>query len=401
MPRGGRGKKIGPGIYRLPDGRLLGQVKIGDGPDARTREHVFDDRATTLQQVKEWREDARSALRKDRAQREKAQPAKGTLAADVSTYLDTIAEPQRRKFAAILMTHWSDAFGRRSRHDLTALDIKTQLATWRTTGAAVSTVNHRRTELKNFYRALDGKKVERELFDEVPRYVEDDPEPRGLPYDLVDRILEALPDRGRPTGEGKGTRPTVSKSKAILRALAYTPIPPAQLRLVQRHHVDWTAGEVDVERRRKGKGTRSRRIPLLPQGLEALRAMDVANAWGAFSSGSLYKTFQRAVKKVVEDIAGSELDADQKEVLLALLKHVRPYDLRHSFAAQAYRSSKDRAAVAALLDHRDEKTTSRYILRTIPDNVRAAVEAMRSQLPQTRPADPPQAEGTTDNASTT
>lgn len=67
---------------------------------------------------------------------------------------------------------------------------------------------------------------------------------------------------------------------------------------MSRADVDFDNASMLVRRRKKGRGARPRRLPLLPQAVSAFRALDEGGAWGAFSGGSLRKTFLLATEKV-------------------------------------------------------------------------------------------------------
>jgi hypothetical protein len=76
---------IAPGIYRMDNGSFRVVSRVGDrktGP--RPKEKRFP-KGTALRQMKQWQEDQRAELR-----RQDIRPVRGTLAADIPTYLDRI-----------------------------------------------------------------------------------------------------------------------------------------------------------------------------------------------------------------------------------------------------------------------------------------------------------------------
>jgi hypothetical protein len=77
-------------------------------------------------------------------------------------------------------------------------------------------VKHHRTALFALFTALDGKDAPNPLRDVKPLRT-DDPEPRAIPYAIIDAILDAMPncgraDRGKKRGED-------SKTKARLKVM--------------------------------------------------------------------------------------------------------------------------------------------------------------------------------------
>ena len=218
-------------------------------------------------------------------------------------------------------------------------------------GLAASTVKHRRTALPYLWHRLDGEDaanpVRRSLIPAEP-----DPEPRGLPYSTVQRILAAMPDRGQAI-RGQA-RDTASKTKARLALMAYSGFSPATIMRLRPQDVRWDAGAVFVRGRRKGRGTKGQVIPLTSAGLEALRRFDELECWGSFSTSSAWRSFQRACAKL--DLTG-----------------LRPYDLRHSFGTAVYAATGDLRATQQLLGHASRTTTDRYTLAAVPERLKVAV----------------------------
>jgi hypothetical protein len=116
--------------------------------------------ATTLTEMKAWREDQRSVHR----QRTMHGPvARGTLAADIERYLKLVATMPSLKDRARDLDAWFDVLGTKGRSRITRDDVRLALQTWRLQGGAdgqplsASTCNHRRTALLHVYTVLDGK----------------------------------------------------------------------------------------------------------------------------------------------------------------------------------------------------------------------------------------------------
>lgn len=296
-----------------------------------------------------------------------------SLAADITTYLATLPKGGKQTDRRRLLEAWA-LHHEQPRSAMTSQTIREQLAAWQDAGFAPSTINHRRQALLSLYQTLDGRSAANPVRDvpRVPRRVE---EPRGLPYDLIELILSHVPERGRPTGEGKGTRPQVSQTRARLRVMAYTGLPQAQIgRLLPRDlHLD--AATLYVRPRRKGAGVPGRTLPLVPPAVEAFRAFVAANAWGPFSHRAMAHSFTRAIVH-----AKAQWATDHPGTPWPAPHDVRPYDLRHSWATLVYRTSRDLRATAELLLHADMRTTSRYAAAAVTDTARAAADAVGAML---------------------
>jgi hypothetical protein len=97
-------------------------------------------------------------------------------------------------------------------------------------------VRHYRTALYSLWTALDGNDAPNPLRDVKPPR-SDDPEPRALPYEIIDGILAAMPERGK--GLRDQPRADVSKTKARLKVQAYVGLPSKQVMLLHEGHVTW------------------------------------------------------------------------------------------------------------------------------------------------------------------
>jgi integrase len=310
-------------------------------------------------------EDVRDRLK---GQQGAARPARpGTLSREIRAYLRTISDPRKLKDQAALCAHWVPVYGDAHRFTLTPLVIRQQMALWRKQGAAASSCNHRLSALRAVFRAVN-EPDDPNYPAQVKKLAGPALEPRALDYATIARILDAMPDRGRPTGHGRGTRPTVSLTKLRCRLFAYTGIPWAQMAQIDPvTDIDWTTPALRARPRRKGKGTRETWLPLMPQAVAALRALVDAGALpGHFSTGSMYKSFQTAVAKLRKDDP--------------TLPHIRPYDLRHSFATEALAASSDLAGVQHLLQHSTPQMTTRYTLAAVPAAAARAAAMLGDRL---------------------
>jgi integrase len=299
------------------------------------------------------------------------EPRRGTFASDVATYLATLPDGHRRRDAASLLQHWLDAgFGPKTRHTITAIEIQQQLQKW-VGRFSPATRRHLRRELGAVYRTLNGKAGANPVRD-VPQIVVRYEEPRAIPYPVIELILAALPDQGRPAD---GARPAVSLTKIRLTIMAYSGLTPAMLGRVQARDVDLAAGTVYARPRRKGAGSPGQMQPLTPQALDGFRRLIALGGLGRFSTGSVSASWNRAIGKARKQ--WEDLHPDQP---WPVPDDCRPYDLRHSYATAVLRASGSERAVSALLMHTQAQTTRRYTQGMVREESLAAVAALTASL---------------------
>lgn len=359
-----------PGIYK-ERARFYVVARLGSRKTEALTAYAYFDLDAPLEAMRAWRHRALADLLDRRPERARA----GTLAADVEPFLRLIEDGPRRTDLRRLLVHWAESpLGARSRHDLTRAEILAQRARWLEDGAAASTVNHRVRALRALYHGLDGGPTEPHPTDKITRIPPDDPEPRGIPMPYVDLILAALPDRGRAARFEK--QPKVSVTKIRLRIIAYTGIPHAGLRRLRPRDVDFEGGRIYLKPRRKGKGAAGKWLDLLPEAVEALRDFDQAHLWGkSFARSSMHKSFRKAIARVERRLASDK--AALKAFRDAVPPNPHPYDLRHSFATEAYRVTGDPRAVAELLQHAPGSTmVDRYTTGAVSERVSIAVAKM-------------------------
>ena len=364
MPRKGkRQSTLAPGIYVYPT-RLRVIAKAG----TRMREKHYP-LGTDLRVMQSWQLREKATLLENAPVR----ATRGTLAADIPTYLATLTG-RRRKDEAAIAHHWLvSALGPMPRSEIRRAQVKAQLATWQTAGVAASTINHRLRVLRNVYRELDADDEEaNDPTAGIRKLREPEPQIRAVPYDVIEAVIAYMVPRGRAE-RGQSHADTVNKSRARARVMAWTGLPPALLMKVRPDHVDWTAGTLDVTPRRKGKGTTAKTIPLLPQAVEALKAFFAACAAGTFSTSSFRHRWLGAQRRLVAEIR-RQVVASGGDPHSVTLPPIRPYDMRHSFLTEVYRRSKDLLAVRQLGIHAKVATSERYIGAAADPAARAAVD---------------------------
>lgn len=323
-------------------------------------EHHFP-KGTKQQTIADWK--ARERIRR---LDDLPHAAKGTLARDIETYLGTLKHrPQLLKERTRHLKFWCERFGTRARGSLQPAELNAALSELRATKAA-STCNHIRIALSHLFTTLDGKNAPNPLRD-VPSFEEPEPEPRALPYYLIDRILDAMTRKGSATKGHK--RPSLSKTKLRLRVMADTGLTPAQMMRLRPDDLRLDDAAVWVRRRLKGKGAPGSLKPVSQAGVAALRAFAAGQAFGPWSVQSANKAWHRAC---LTAMAHDDTTDPERTILLS----ARLYDLRHSFGTLVFQLTGNLHTTSELLDHRSSKTTRRYALAAIPAHLRAAVDGL-------------------------
>ena len=192
--------RIGQGIYRDQWG-LSATVKV----DGTQREKRFP-AGTAIRTIRVWQDHMRVALR--------AAAPRGcrySFKTDATHYLANVQRMPSYRERERDIGLWIDEFGSRQRNSITTDEIAAVIQQWEREGYAASTLNHRRGASMHLWSRLDGKEVDNPVA-RIPRYREPRPEPRGLSWTDVDRILAVMPDRGQPVA-GQ-TLDDASKTKA-------------------------------------------------------------------------------------------------------------------------------------------------------------------------------------------
>jgi integrase len=344
--------------YDAKDPRWRGIHRHGSGWRAavshgrgRPKTYAYFPIDTPLAVMQAWRADEQAAARVKRKRR----ASRGTFAGDAPRYLDAVKAMPTYKERARDIALWVECFGDRRRDTITSTQIRAECQRWLTEPRGVDadgtplpplsphTVNLRLRALSNLFTVLDGPRADNPARD-VDEAEEPETAPRDLDYPTIACIIAAMPDRGRAA---KGQhRSAVSLTKIRVRILAYSGLPPATLKRVRPEDVDLDRAFVTLSGRRKGKGTASAILPLLPLAVEAFRDLLAANGCGPFSTSSLYKSFMRAARH-------------------AKVSNISPYALRHSFATTVYDLTEDEHLVMALLMHSSLKTSETYRRRAI------------------------------------
>lgn len=326
---------------------------------------------TPVSEMTEWLR----AQRSEKLTRADRTIGRGIFTRDAELYLEKVTALPSYSDRVRDITLWATLFAGRRRRSITSAEIRGQRDAWLNEGYAASTVNHRLRALSNLWTVLDGRRAPNPVRD-VEEANEPDGEPRAVPIELLQQLIDAMPDVGH-AAKGK-RRPSRSKTKARLALMIWTGLTHKEISRLSRRDWNDVNGTLFVQGRRKGKGGASRLVPLQQRGRKAMRDFDAADAWGTFERSAFHASFRRAC----DQVAGARGVSAHVKLLLGEL---RPYDVRHSYATALYSSSGDERAVAEILGHRDRRTTRRYIQAAIAGRTVLAVQSFEKATRTKRP----------------
>ena len=328
-----RYRRLARGIRQRGQGAIEGYFEF----HGKTITRSFP-QTTPLALIKTWRLQEQDRLKRLRG---RVWKESATLAGAIEAFLPQIAAQPSAKNRARHLATWAEALGgNRLRATIEPAELQAVMQDWLRQGDSPATVVARRSTLKRLWAITDGigadNPVTRTMAPRVPA-----PPPRGLPYETVTAILAAMKDSPR--------------EHAVCAVMAWTGLPPSQLKLLQPHDILWKTAQLKTPSRRKGRGSPGRVVPLLPQGVKALQAFDALKMYGRINNHQVRRRFRAACRRVG-------------------IEHVRPYDLRHSFGTLIYRSTGDISTTAYLMGHTGIQTTMRYTLSAVP---RVALDAIK------------------------
>lgn len=294
---------------------------------------------TKLAAMKHWQEDQRAALR-----RTKPTLAKGTLAADIVTYL---ARPEVKAMASrhqreVMLKFWGDRLGHKRRHNITPADIKDGLDA--IAHLAPATRNKFRMVLLSLWTALDGPSAGCPARD-VPKAKEGKSPVRSLSPEALADILGRL-------------HYPANKTTARILVIAATGLPPSLLKGITPDMVDLARATVTVPPRKKGGGMAGRVLPITAQAVEAFKVWLSVRAYEGFDGSTLRYAFKAAARK-------------------AGYPSARLYDLRHTFLTRVAREFGIQAAMGLGI-HASISTTQRYVNGAVQPLMQQAITALNN-----------------------
>ncbi len=453
MARGGRRIPIGPkgsGIYQDEIG---GRISVFAGPaKMKGRETRFAPMDTycpklgavvTEDRLIAWRLRRLAEL----TEKKPTRAVKGSLAADYETVLTMIPPGSwRDDIESLLRVHWLPEFGDRDRHTIERGEIRQQVTAWQALGHANVSINHRVRALRTVYQML-GDEDESFPTDKIEKLPDADPEPRGLPWAIVEFILDQIPNRGRAPRRLPGAprlcpvcrireiknyrnkrcavcrhapgapvtfagtvqpdyrvqrQPQQSENKIRLRMMAWMGIPQMGIERLKPEHVQPHPSRAErvflVPRKKGGRRVRKARpgqwYPVLPPAAEAIADYDLLKLWGrTFARRAVSRMWRTAIINAKARAAEHARETGDTTILDALIQYVpencRPYDLRHSFLTETYRASGDGRIVGTVGQHTPgSKQWERYTVAAVPEKVEAAFAKMAERWTGPTPAAP-------------
>lgn len=328
-----RYRRLAKGIRQRGTGAIEGYFEHAGKTITRCFPHN-----TPLAVIKTWRLQEKSRLRTFRAA---AGSETHTLTGAIEAYLPQIAAQVSFGTRKRHLLEWETALGgHRLRVGITAGELQTVMQEWLRQGASPATVVARRAALKRLWTVIDGSGSDNPVMRTTPPRIPPPP-PRGLPYDKVTAILAEM--RRDP------------REHAVCAVMAWTGLPGSQLKKLRPHDILWSTAQLKTPSRVKGQGAAGRVVPLLPQGLKALRQFHKLRMYGRVDDRKVRHRFKAAC-----DTLGIE--------------GVRVYDLRHSFGTLIWRATGDISTTAYLMGHTGIQNTMRYTLSAAP---RVALDAIR------------------------
>ncbi len=342
-----RNKRLGVGLRRRPNGKLEAYVEVY----GRTRSKTFPP-GTARGEIERWRAETRLVLGG------RAEAEAGTLADDIERHGAFLRTNRTHREQMRVLARWVEELGpRRRRSSITTEEIQRIVNRWTAEGRKASSIHKWVRQLQSVWSNLDGADA-RNPVRSVRRPKLDPVEARGLPPERVRALIAEV---------------TTPWARAVCRVMAWVGLTQEQMRQLRPADIDWRNRTVRTRGRNKGAGAPARVVPLLEDGVEALREFDRLNVYGRVSNRRLWEQVRQAGKRIGEP-------------------NVRPYDLRHSFATLMYEATGDLSTTAHLLGHTNTQTTRRYALNAVPAVARAGIEKAENLLAarkRTPPAEHP------------
>jgi integrase len=276
--------------------------------------------------AKRWREETRA-----RAVLKIPQPKKAadtpTLADDAPRYLAAVQGMPTIKDRTRHIQAWVQALGSEPRSAITSVMVRSTLESWRKAGVSDATLNLRRTALMHLYRVLNQDTGGVNPVAGIPRYAEPEHAVIVHPPEVIAKVLSKVPE---------------SRYKRILSVAAWTGWPYAQILALKPSDLSRLKEKIArVTPRKKGGGAEGRWLPLTPEAVKALKALQLPD--------DLQKFHRRVAWTIWRN-----------GCLAAKVEPCRPYDLRHAFGTRIAMASGDARAVSELMLHSTLEQSLRY-----------------------------------------
>lgn len=279
-----------------------------------------------------------------------ADDARGYLALDKVRRMPTAYQRTQH------IHEWIRIFGHRQRLTISPVEIQHVLDKLRGKMSAGS-VNKRRTALMDLWTVLDGRHQANPVKATRPAE-EPAPEPRAPELAAVLKLLKGM----------RTDTDYAKKCRARVAVIAWTGWPHIIVKQLEPTDLPhWKKGQAFVKARKKGKGSRPRWLPLLPEAVRALREFHKVDAYGEFSNSTLHKRVTAAC-------------------VALKIPRLRPYDLRHFFLTLIAVTTRDERAVMELGLISSPKIAARYTAAATDPRVQEALKEVRQKLPSLKRA---------------
>ena len=208
-----------------------------------------------------------------------------------------------------------------------------------------SSIKRHLATLRSFYKYLSGiKAVDQDYADRLSSPRSDQRLPHFLFYDEMTAVLEA------PAGDLQGHR-----DRAILELLYATGLRVAEAAALNVGDIDWERGYLKV----LGKGGKPRLQPIAGAALQVLDGYLQARRRADLPVGPETPLFLNRFGRRLSDRSYRTI-VDKYVAQAALVKHISPHALRHTFATHLLDNGADIRTVQRLLGHADITTTQIY-----------------------------------------
>lgn len=277
-----------------------------------------------------------------------------TFASDAIEYLNIVKPLASYSDTERNINFWVDEFRDRGRHTIEGREVQAVLSRLLDEGYAVNTVRNTRSALMGLYTELDGASARNPAKDASKFLDRPEEEDHAIPMDVAEAIIAHVPG---------------VETSARLAVMLWTGLPPKLIAQLKPEDIDLEAKTMKVSARKKGKGVPGRTLPLLPEGVKALRKLLAVGAIGEFSQSTVGHKWKTAAK--AEDAA-----REQKHLRTLGLAQTTPYWLRHSFGTHVALKTGDALAVMQLMMHTNISQTARYMKGAAAARAALAISSM-------------------------
>jgi len=188
--------------------------------------------------------------------------------------------------------------------------------------------------------------------------------PKRIPITLTEdeqRVLLAEPNPRYPTGE---------RNRLLLRLMLDTGLRLSEATALRWHHLDLNTGRLMV---RQGKGAKDRTLWVADEDLEALRQWRERQA----------RVVKHSPVHVFTTLKGNPVSGRYVQQMVKryaararISKDVHPHTLRHSFATDLYRETKNIRLTQKALGHANLQTTQIYT-HIVDEELEGALKSFR------------------------